>query len=126
MRSRGKTAGRQWLRGCGLCLVAVLVVAMSVVTGRLGENVETAGATTVAGGGSAALGPVGSPRIQVTCSHADGGGHVSGAHCIVILTRAQSSNPSLGETGFLQAPEVTLKASGDRPPHPPPRASFPV
>ncbi len=126
MRSHGKTAGWRSLRGYGLCLVAVLVVAMSVVTGPLGENVDAAAAAAVAGGGSAALGLAGSPRIQVTCSHANGGGHVSGAHCIVILTRAPSSNPSHGETGFLQAPEVTLKASRDRPPHPPPRGSFPI
>ncbi len=126
MRSRGKTAGWRSLRGYGLCLVAVLLVAMSVVTGPLGENVEAAAAVADAGGGPVALGLAGSPRIQVTCSHANGGGHVSGAHCIVILTRAQSSNPSHGETGFLQAPEVTLKASRDRPPHPPPRGSFPI
>ncbi len=126
MRSRRHTAGRRWLGGCGLCLVAILVIATSVVIGPLGENVEATAAVSVAGGGPVAQGLVGNPRLQVNCSHSTGGGHFPGAHCMVILTRAQSPNRSPGETGFLQAPEVTLKASGDRPPHPPPRGSFPI
>ena len=117
LRSRRKTAGWRSVRGCGLCLVAVLVVAMSVVTGPLGENVEAAGAV--------AQGPGWTPPLQANCADV-GGGHFSGAHCVVILARAPSSNPSHGATGFPQAPEVPQKAGGDRPPHPPPRALSPV
>ncbi len=125
MRSRRITAGWRSLRGCGLCLVAVLVVTMSVVTEPLGENVEAAGAVADAGGRSVAQGLARTPPLQTNCAGV-GGGHFSGAHCVVILARAPSSNPSHGETGFLQAPEVPQKAGGDRPPHPPPRALSPV
>ncbi len=126
MGSRRQTAGRRWLRGCGPCLMAILVIAMSVVIGPLGETVEATAAVSVAGGGPVAQGWAGTPRIQVNCSHSTGGGHFPGAHCMVILARAQPPSRSAGETGFLQAPEVTRKASGDRPPHPPPRGSFPI
>lgn len=125
LRSRGKTAGWRSVRGCGLCLVAVLVVAMSVVTGPLGENVEAAGAVADAGGGPVARGPAWTPPLLANCADV-GGGHFSGAHCVVILARPPSSNPFHGETGFPQAPEVPQKAGGDRPPHPPPRALSPV
>ena len=125
MRSRGKTAGWRSLRGYGLCLVAVLVVAMPVVSGPLGENVEAAGAVADAGGGPVAQGPAWTPPLQANCADV-GGGHFSGAHCVVILARPPSSTPSHGEPGFPQAPEVPQKAGGDRPPHPPPRALSPV
>ncbi len=126
MRSRRHTAGWRWLGGCGPCLVAILVIATSVVTGPLGETVEATAAVSVAGGGPVAQGWVGTPRTQVNCSHSTGGDHFPGAHCMVILARAQPPSRSAGETGFLQASEVTRKASGDRPPHPPPRGSFPI
>ena len=125
MRSRGKTAGWRSLRGYGLCLVAALVVAMSVMTGPLGENVEAAAAVADAGGGPVAQGLAWTPPLQANCADV-GGGHFSGAHCVVVLARAPSSNPSPGAPGFPQAPEVPQKAGGDRPPHPPPRALSPV
>ena len=119
MRSLRITAGWRSLGGCGLCPVAVLVVAMSVVSGPLRANVEAAGAVADAGGRPVAQGPAWTPPLQANCADV-GGGHFSGAHCVVILARAPSSNPSHGETGFPQAPEVPQKAAGESAPAPAP------
>ena len=105
-------------------VVAMLVVAISVVSGPLGKTVEGAGAVADAASGPVAPGLAGTPPLQANCAEV-GGGHFTGAHCVVILAGAPSSIPSHGETAFPQAPEVPRIAGGDRPPPPPPRALSP-
>ena len=119
LRSRRITAGWRSLRGCALCLLAILVVAMSVVTGPFGETVEGAGTVADAAGGSVAPGRAWTPPLQVNCAEV-GGGHFSGAHCVVILAGAPSSTPSHGETAFPQAPQVPRVAGAGPAPAPAP------